>query len=80
MALRVGGNFFFDPHPADTTADLVLIAGGVGINPLFSILLHVADLHRKQEKEGTGYQIGMTNLLYSVKNTDELLFRVSQMI
>nr|XP_056713986.1 oxidoreductase NAD-binding domain-containing protein 1 isoform X1 [Euleptes europaea] len=75
VALRVGGNFFFDPHPADSPVDLILIAGGVGINPLFSILLHVTDLHRKQEKKGTGYKMGTTSLLYSAKNTDELLFR-----
>ncbi|XP_054848156.1 oxidoreductase NAD-binding domain-containing protein 1 [Eublepharis macularius] len=75
VALRVGGNFFFDPRPADSPADLVLIAGGVGINPLFSILLHVADLHQKQENRGTGYHMGTTNLFYSAKNSDELLFR-----
>ncbi|XP_048366806.1 oxidoreductase NAD-binding domain-containing protein 1 isoform X2 [Sphaerodactylus townsendi] len=75
VALRVGGNFFFDPHPADSPVDLILIAGGVGINPLFSILLHVTDLHRKQEKKETGYKMGLTNLFYSAKNTDELLFR-----
>lgn len=75
VALRVGGNFFFDPQPADSPANLVLIAGGVGINPLFSILLHVADLHSIQ---GNGYKMGMTNLLYSAKTTHELLFRVGK--
>ncbi|KAJ6666548.1 hypothetical protein lerEdw1_020271 [Lerista edwardsae] len=75
VALRVGGNFFFDPQPADPPANLVLIAGGVGINPLFAILLHVADLHRTQENKGTGYAMGTANLFYSAKNTHELLFR-----
>uniref|UniRef100_A0A8D0B484 Oxidoreductase NAD-binding domain-containing protein 1 n=1 Tax=Salvator merianae TaxID=96440 RepID=A0A8D0B484_SALMN len=75
VALRVGGNFFFDPQPSDSSTNLVLIAGGVGINPLFSILLHVADLHRTVAKNGTGYQMGTTDLFYCAKNTNELLFR-----
>ncbi|XP_061442882.1 LOW QUALITY PROTEIN: oxidoreductase NAD-binding domain-containing protein 1 [Rhineura floridana] len=74
VALRVGGNFF-DPQPADSPSNLVLIAGEVGINPLFSILLHVADLHTIRERKGTGYKMGTTNLFYCAKNTRELLFR-----
>ncbi|XP_053118148.1 oxidoreductase NAD-binding domain-containing protein 1 isoform X2 [Hemicordylus capensis] len=75
VALRVGGNFFFDPQPSDIPVNLVLIAGGVGINPLFSILLHVADLHKTQENKGIGYTVGTANLFYSAKNSHELLFR-----
>ncbi|XP_032657025.1 oxidoreductase NAD-binding domain-containing protein 1 isoform X2 [Chelonoidis abingdonii] len=75
VALRVGGNFFFDPQPADSPVNLVLIAGGVGINPLFSILLHVADFHRNQESEKNGYKMGTVKLYYSAKNTNELLFK-----
>lgn len=75
VALRVGGNFFFDPQPTDPPTNLVLVAGGVGINPLFSILLHTADLHRMRETKGTGYTMGTAKLFYSAKNTDELLFR-----
>lgn len=78
MALRVGGNFFFDPQPADSPVNLVLIAGGVGINPLFSILLHVADFHRNQESEENGYKMGTVKLYYSAKNTNELLFKVGK--
>ncbi|KAG8442946.1 hypothetical protein GDO86_011674 [Hymenochirus boettgeri] len=75
VALRVGGEFFFDPHPSDPPVDLILIAGGVGINPLFSILLHVADLHKTQKSTGRGYQIGNVKLYYCAKNTSELLFK-----
>ncbi|NXU52369.1 OXND1 protein, partial [Turnix velox] len=75
VALRVGGDFFFDPQPGDCPVKLMLIAGGVGINPLFSILLHIADLHGYQEGKGNGYKMGTVNLYYSAKNTSELLFK-----
>ncbi|XP_058038869.1 oxidoreductase NAD-binding domain-containing protein 1 isoform X2 [Ahaetulla prasina] len=75
VALRVGGNFFYDPQPEDIPANVVLIAGGVGINPLFSILLHIADLHRTEEKKGNSCKVGTTKLFYCAKNAHELLFR-----
>ncbi|XP_063778234.1 oxidoreductase NAD-binding domain-containing protein 1 isoform X2 [Pseudophryne corroboree] len=75
VALRVGGEFFFDPQESDSPVNLVLIAGGVGINPLFSILLHVADLHKTLETTGKGFQMGSVKLYYSAKNTSELLFK-----
>ncbi|NWX51378.1 OXND1 protein, partial [Steatornis caripensis] len=75
VALRVGGDFFFDPQPGDSPVKLVLIAGGVGINPLFSILLHIADLRGYQEGKGNGYKMGTVKLYYSAKNTSELLFK-----
>lgn len=78
MAVRVGGEFFFDPQPADASRNLVLIAGGVGINPLLSILRHSADLHRERANKGSGYEIGTIKLFYSAKNTSELLFKVRE--
>lgn len=74
VAVRVGGNFYFDPQPSDPVVDLLLIAGGVGINPLYSILLHTADLLR--HTHGHRYTPGHTHLCYSAKNTKELLFKV----
>ncbi|CAB1350708.1 unnamed protein product [Coregonus sp. 'balchen'] len=53
VAMRVGGNFFFDPLPSDPCVDLLLVAGGVGINPLYSILLHAADLLRQNPANKT---------------------------
>lgn len=76
MAVRVGGEFFFDPQPADASRNLALIAGGVGINPLLSILRHSADLLRERASKGSGYDIGTIKLFYSAKNTSELLFKV----
>ncbi|XP_039534926.1 oxidoreductase NAD-binding domain-containing protein 1 [Pimephales promelas] len=73
VAVRVGGNFYFDPQPSDPVVDLLLVAGGVGINPLYSILLHAADLLR--HTDGQRYTPGHTHLCYSAKNTKELLFK-----
>lgn len=70
VEVRVGGDFYFDPKPSDHTVDLLLVAGGVGINPLYSILMHTADLLRLPHT----YRPGHTHLCYSAKNTTELLF------
>ncbi|KAG8516215.1 Oxidoreductase NAD-binding domain-containing protein 1 [Galemys pyrenaicus] len=75
VAVRVGGEFYFDPQPADASRNLVLIAGGVGINPLLSILRHSADLHREWVDKGSGHEMGTVRLFYSAKNTSELLFQ-----
>ncbi|XP_078092145.1 oxidoreductase NAD-binding domain-containing protein 1 isoform X2 [Mustelus asterias] len=75
VTLRVGGDFFFDPQPSDSPVNLLLVAGGVGINPLYSILLHMVDLHRLQGSKQCKYKPGSVHLYYSAKNTDELLFK-----
>lgn len=80
VAVRVGGEFFFDPQPADTSRNLVLIAGGVGINPLLSILRHAADLHGEWARKGRGCEMGTVRLLYSAKDTSELLFKVGSVV
>ena len=67
--MRVGGDFYFDPKPGDSCPDLLLIAGGVGINPIYSIVRHVADISQYQHT-------GRTVLLFSAQNQDELLFKV----
>lgn len=77
VAMRVGGDFFFDPSPSDPAVDLLLVAGGVGINPLYSVLLHTTDLmHLNRSSGGRDYNIGSVHLSYSAKNTQELLFKV----
>ncbi|XP_078124057.1 oxidoreductase NAD-binding domain-containing protein 1 [Sander vitreus] len=77
VAMRVGGDFFFNPTPSDPTVHLLLVAGGVGINPLYSILLHSTDLLRLNHASGgQDYNIS-AHLCYSAKNTQELLFKSS---
>ncbi|XP_049606972.1 oxidoreductase NAD-binding domain-containing protein 1 [Syngnathus scovelli] len=76
VAMRVGGDFYFDPSPSDPAVDLLLVAGGVGINPLYSILSHSADLLQlSRASGGRGRNIGSVHLSYSAKTTDELLFK-----
>ncbi|XP_056274975.1 oxidoreductase NAD-binding domain-containing protein 1 isoform X2 [Pseudoliparis swirei] len=76
VAMRVGGDFVFDPAPSDPAVDLLLVAGGVGINPLYSILLHTTDLlHLNHASGGRDYQIGSAHLCYSAQDTQELLFK-----
>ncbi|CAL8397158.1 oxidoreductase NAD-binding domain-containing protein 1 isoform X1 [Gadus morhua] len=76
VAMRVGGNFFFDPRPTDPPADLLLVAGGVGINPLYSVLLHAAHLARQHHASGgRDYRMGSAHMLYSAKSVQELLFK-----
>ncbi|XP_061838472.1 oxidoreductase NAD-binding domain-containing protein 1 [Nerophis lumbriciformis] len=72
VAMRVGGDFYFDPSPADPAVNLLLVAGGVGINPLYSILSHAADL-----LEVSRAPMGSAHLCYSAKTTEELLFKNS---
>uniref|UniRef100_UPI00398E67FB oxidoreductase NAD-binding domain-containing protein 1 isoform X2 n=1 Tax=Pristiophorus japonicus TaxID=55135 RepID=UPI00398E67FB len=75
VTLRAGGDFFFDPRPSDSPVNLLLVAGGVGINPLYSILLHIADLHRFQGSQHCKYKPGSVQLYFSARNTEELLFK-----
>ncbi|KAA8586013.1 hypothetical protein FQN60_007582 [Etheostoma spectabile] len=62
------------PRPS---VDLLLVAGGVGINPLYSILLHSTDLLRLNHASGGREHNISAHLCYSAKNTQELLFKSS---
>lgn len=66
--IRIGGEFYFDPSSAKlNSSPLLLLAGGVGINPLASIVFEVCDLKLDNS----------VVLLYSAKSEVELLFKVS---
>ena len=76
MTIQVAGDFYYDPQPGDGSADLLLIAGGVGINPLCSMMRHVADLNGAKRQGEHVYQPGLVQLLYSAKSDTELIFKV----
>jgi ferredoxin-NADP reductase len=49
---------------------MLLIAGGVGINPLISIMRHIADVSSEQQT------VGRLVLLFSARSAEELIFQV----
>lgn len=80
----MGGDFYYDINEdVDKDHDVLLLAGGVGINPLISILRHIARQCILQN-EATGRQrsIKMPKvlLLYSAPKYDDLIFVVRQII
>ena len=71
LKVRVGGDFWYDPPPP-LISDLLLVAGGIGINPIYSILRHQASL-----VEATSPRNPHSILLYTACNSQELIFKVS---
>lgn len=77
LSVQVGGDFWYSPPSPWEVSDLLLIGGGVGINPLFSMLQHHVWVLQSPEGPGSpGYNLGAVQLLYSSKTASELLFKV----
>ena len=79
VAIKVGGEFHYPNKVIDAIDDkkgehdILLIAGGVGINPLASIFFHLHQL--EEDKREVGERNGRrVHLLYSSQNKDELIF------
>ena len=79
MNIRAGGDFYFDPSEQSCDKKhILLLAGGVGINPLFSILQEFNYHHSlKENLKDTNSQPRLT-FMYSAKTMDELIFMVRQ--
>ncbi|XP_061411682.1 oxidoreductase NAD-binding domain-containing protein 1 isoform X2 [Lethenteron reissneri] len=75
VTVRVGGNFYFDPRPSDPPVNLLLVAGGVGINPLRSILMHCVHLMRQRVLTQAGCQLGKIHLIFTARTISELIFK-----
>ena len=80
LVVRVGGDFWYSPHDPH---NLLLVAGGLGINPLLSMLLHHSRLmgrgeegEGEEEEEEEEEKQTRVRLLYSAKNVNELIFKV----
>lgn len=71
VAFRFGGEFYYASQMNSKPHSLLLIAGGVGINPLYSIFQHVA---QTENGNPSSYLTKLT-LLFSAASADELLFR-----
>lgn len=70
VGLRVGGNFFHPSPGLSFPHSILLVAGGVGINPLFSIMQQCKSL---SDNKAPGCPKALT-LLYSAKRREELIF------
>jgi len=72
VSIRFGGDFHYPDKDTDLVKDhsILLIAGGVGINPLASIYFHSFDLMKKGRSD-----CKKVHLLFSARNTEELLFK-----
>ena len=66
VGIRFGGDFYLKDN--DINKPLLFLAGGVGINPLLSMLLHVAD-KRNHNSSHTPVV-----LLYSAKTLEDMIF------
>lgn len=75
MSLKVGGDFFYEPI-LKNCKDILLVAGGVGINPLYSILQEIEDSFGV---DTSGNDVTL-KLLYSASSLDELIFKVSKYV
>jgi predicted ferric reductase len=77
LAIRVGGSFTYPPPvlpiPTKSINRLVLIAGGVGINPLISILSHLIRLEASQRPEEIHFLYG-TKTSESEPDPQSILF------
>lgn len=81
VSVRVGGDqLVYDPQSNSPSWNLLLIAGGIGINPLFSVLNHVCDYYKG--KDSINYKPGSVELLYSASEPKELIFKesISEMV
>lgn len=79
LSIRVGGDFVYNPTRYSELGELLLIAGGVGINPLFSMLRHhIHLLHSSGQSSNVSDSPnpkGRVQLLYSARSQDELIFK-----
>ena len=71
MSLKVGGDFFFDPL-SEHSSKILMVAGGVGINPLYSI---IQEIYESLQSGQLSNDVNV-KLLYSASCADELLFKV----
>jgi len=69
VTVRFGGDFYYPTEGVREDHSLLLVAGGVGINPLYSIWSHAAHLARSSTSSPTS-----VSLLYSAATTSELIF------
>lgn len=72
VSIRVGGDFFLDTNDHSMAGkNILLVGGGVGINPLLSIITQLQDY-----RKSVGSNILKSCLMFSAKTKAELFFMV----
>lgn len=71
VLLKVGGSCVWSPENSSLQKNTLLIAGGIGINPILSILLNI-----EETRAATTTNFGRSVLLYSASANEELIFKV----
>ena len=74
VSIRVGGDYYYDPSPTGPVRDLLFIAGGIGINPILSMMEHHIFLQTQRSQSDIK---PICQLLYSASTSDNLVFQVS---
>lgn len=76
ITFSFGGDFHYNPGSEDPKHDILLIGGGIGVNPLFCMMNLMAD-YNEMIKGGNSscYQPGKVQLLYSVRTEEEIQFK-----
>ena len=74
VAVRSGGTFYYEPKLDKKMSDLVLIAGGVGITPIISMIQHFSDIFQSNPLDRN--LPNQVSFLYSAQSKEEILFKV----
>ena len=77
VSIRVGGDYYYDPPLNESVSDLLFIAGGIGINPILSMMEHHIFL---QAQRSQSIKNPICQLLYSAQTSDDLIFYVSILV
>ena len=71
VKVRVNGDFFLELEPSEPV-HVILVAGGIGINPILSMLLYATRL--VQDQASPSFKV---TVMYSARSMEELVFKVS---